>query len=186
MRVVITGQDTFSQCMDIKPDYWAYFYSPHAKLPTQFEEFVCAHKSSYCFNDIDDLEDIVDADKRALLKAVTQQQIHSLIADIEGWICANETTNICLLFSCYAGISRSPAASFIALCMWLSHIPEKTIAHYMREKNSYITPNKAMCHYADVLLERNGRLLQAAQDIGRGKEAYSGGLTCLDTADLFS
>ena len=73
---------------------------------------------------------------------------------------------------CYAGISRSTAAAFIALCTLQPERDERETARAIRKASRFATPNGRLVAIADRLLARNGRMVAAIADIGRGEEAY--------------
>jgi predicted protein tyrosine phosphatase len=78
-----------------------------------------------------------------------------------------------LLIHCWAGISRSSAAAFAIAC---DRNPgfERDIASELRRRAPSATPNRLMVRLADELLERNGRMIEAVEAIGRGAEAREG------------
>jgi predicted protein tyrosine phosphatase len=78
-----------------------------------------------------------------------------------------------LLIHCFAGVSRSPAAAFIALCA-LTGRREADIAADLRRLSPSATPNRHMVALADTLLTRNGRMVAAAESIGRGADCFEG------------
>jgi predicted protein tyrosine phosphatase len=78
-----------------------------------------------------------------------------------------------LLIHCWAGISRSNAAAFAIAC---DRNPgfERDIAAELRRRSPSATPNRLMVRLADDLLERDGRMVEAIDGIGRGAEAREG------------
>jgi predicted protein tyrosine phosphatase len=78
-----------------------------------------------------------------------------------------------LLIHCWAGISRSSAAAFAIAC---DRNPgfERAIATELRRRAPSATPNRLMVRLADDLLQRNGRMVEAIEAIGRGAEAREG------------
>jgi predicted protein tyrosine phosphatase len=78
-----------------------------------------------------------------------------------------------LLVHCWAGISRSSAAAFIMAC---DRNPgcERDIARELRRRAPSVTPNRLMVRLADDLLQREGRMIEAISEIGRGAEAREG------------
>jgi predicted protein tyrosine phosphatase len=78
-----------------------------------------------------------------------------------------------LLIHCWAGISRSSAAAFVIAC---DRNPgfERDIAAELRRRAPSATPNRLMIRLADDLLERDGRMVEAIDGIGRGAEAREG------------
>jgi len=79
-----------------------------------------------------------------------------------------------LLIHCWAGISRSTAAALTAMCLLHPNEDEADLARELRRISPSATPNRLMVTYADELLGRQGRLLAAADEIGRGEDAYEG------------
>jgi predicted protein tyrosine phosphatase len=78
-----------------------------------------------------------------------------------------------LLIHCWAGISRSSAAAFAIVC---DRNPgfERDIAIELRRRSPSATPNRLMVRLADDLLQRDGRMVDAVDGIGRGAEAREG------------
>jgi predicted protein tyrosine phosphatase len=79
-----------------------------------------------------------------------------------------------MIIHCWAGISRSTAAAFIALCALNPDICETQIARMMRKKSPTATPNNLLISWADQHLGRSGRMLSAIEMIGRGEVAAVG------------
>ena len=79
-----------------------------------------------------------------------------------------------MVVHCYAGISRSTAAAFIALCVARPDRDEHEIAERLRAAASFATPNARLIALADDLLGRNGRMVTAIAAIGRGELAFEG------------
>ncbi len=79
-----------------------------------------------------------------------------------------------LVIHCYAGISRSTAAAFIAACALAPHRAEAEIAQALRQASGIATPNRRLVAVADELMQREGRMVEAIDGIGRGGEAPYG------------
>jgi predicted protein tyrosine phosphatase len=79
-----------------------------------------------------------------------------------------------LLFHCWAGISRSTAAAYIAACALAPERYEAELAHALRIAAPSATPNARFVALADDLLNRQGRMVEAIRAIGRGTEAMEG------------
>jgi predicted protein tyrosine phosphatase len=79
-----------------------------------------------------------------------------------------------LVVHCWAGISRSTAAAFIALCTLNDEGVEAEIARSIRAASSTATPNPLMVELADEALGRRGRMVDAVAAIGQGEVAISG------------
>lgn len=85
-----------------------------------------------------------------------------------------------LIFSCYAGISRSTSAAYVAWCALSPDRDELEMAKILRERSPGATPNPLIISIGDELLDRNGRMSAAISSIGRGADAYEGNPFCLD------
>jgi predicted protein tyrosine phosphatase len=79
-----------------------------------------------------------------------------------------------ILIHCWAGISRSTASAYTALCMLRPSADEEELARELRAASPSATPNRLIVSYADALLGRNGRMSRAIEKIGRGEHAYLG------------
>jgi len=79
-----------------------------------------------------------------------------------------------MLIHCWAGISRSTAAAFTALCLLRPSTDEEQIAWELREASPSATPNRLIVQLADDVMGRGGRMVRAIEKIGRGEEAYEG------------
>jgi predicted protein tyrosine phosphatase len=79
-----------------------------------------------------------------------------------------------MLIHCWAGVSRSTAAAYIAKCLFEPRRDEHEIAWELREASASATPNPRMIAMADELLGREGRMQRAISAIGRGADAYEG------------
>jgi len=73
-----------------------------------------------------------------------------------------------LLIHCWAGVSRSMAAAYIILNDRFGPGNEQDIAQAMRRRAPHAYPNPLMVKLADKALRRDGRMVVAAQSIGRG------------------
>ena len=76
-----------------------------------------------------------------------------------------------LLIHCWAGISRSTAAAFISLCALNPGTDELELARALRRASPTAYPNRLLVTLADEALSRDGRMLAAVEDIGRGRIA---------------
>jgi predicted protein tyrosine phosphatase len=120
------------------------------------------------------LHDIVEAREGHVL--ARQEHIETLLAFFHAW--DRETP---LVIHCYAGVSRSTAAAYIALCA-LTQRPEEEIAHELRRLSPTATPNRHFVAIADAILSREGRMTAAIAAIGRGQECFEGEVFCMETA----
>jgi predicted protein tyrosine phosphatase len=85
-----------------------------------------------------------------------------------------------LLIHCYAGISRSTAAAYISACALNPARAESEIAQALRQASPTATPNARLVAIADAMLGRNGRMITAIDQIGRGQECAEGVPFALD------
>ena len=79
-----------------------------------------------------------------------------------------------MVVHCLAGISRSTATAFITACALNPHAPEAPIARRIRELSPTASPNILLVEIADQLLKRDGRMVEAIEDIGHGEPAMEG------------
>jgi predicted protein tyrosine phosphatase len=79
-----------------------------------------------------------------------------------------------LVVHCYAGISRSTAAAYVAVCALAPHRDEEEVARLIRRRSPSATPNRRIVEIADRILGRNGRMTTAIAAIGRGADAFEG------------
>jgi predicted protein tyrosine phosphatase len=79
-----------------------------------------------------------------------------------------------MVIHCYAGVSRSTAAAYIAACALGPHRNELSIARSLRAASPTATPNGRLVALADAALGRGGRMTGAIAAIGRGQECFEG------------
>ena len=79
-----------------------------------------------------------------------------------------------LLIHCRLGLSRSPAAAFIIQCALSPDRDEFHIAEEMRHISDQIDPSIMMIMKADDLLERDGRMVDAIDNMGPGTPCFAG------------
>jgi predicted protein tyrosine phosphatase len=87
-----------------------------------------------------------------------------------------------LVIHCYAGVSRSTAAAYIAACTLRPDRCEFALARELRARSRTATPNGLLVAIADRLLEREGRMIAAVAEIGRGEDCFEGTPFVLDLA----
>ena len=96
--------------------------------------------------------------------APSAAHVTDLLDFVQGW-----DRNAPMLIHCFAGISRSTAVAFVALCALNPKTPEGAIARYLRTASAAATPNRRIVALGDAALGRKGRMLDAAEQIGRGR-----------------
>lgn len=80
-----------------------------------------------------------------------------------------------MVIHCFAGISRSTAAAFIAMCRLDDPArSEMEIAMGLRQESRSARPNRLLVAIADELLGRNGRMIDAIESIGEGAPVFEG------------
>lgn len=85
-----------------------------------------------------------------------------------------------MVIHCYAGVSRSTAAAFIAACALEPEIAEDHFAQTIRAASPTATPNSRLVALADARLRREGRMIAAVRAIGRGQDCFEGTPFALD------
>jgi predicted protein tyrosine phosphatase len=84
-----------------------------------------------------------------------------------------------MLVHCWAGISRSTASAFAIACMLSTPGRELEIARELRRRAPHAQPNARIIAFADALLDRDGRMVDAMDAIGPGKVVFEGALFSL-------
>lgn len=98
-----------------------------------------------------------------------QEHVGRFLAFVRHW-----DRNAPLVIHCWAGISRSTAAAYIAACALGPQRDEEDIAQALRAASPSATPNARLVAIADEALGRNGRMIAAIDRIGRGADAFEG------------
>jgi predicted protein tyrosine phosphatase len=79
-----------------------------------------------------------------------------------------------MLIHCFAGVSRSTAAAYIAACALTPSRDEFVVAQALRAASPTATPNARLVALADAKLGRRGRMNEAIAAIGRGDACFEG------------
>ena len=79
-----------------------------------------------------------------------------------------------MVVHCYAGISRSTASAFAAVCALNPHRDEMAIARLIRDASPIAAPNRLIVSLADKALGRDGRMLRALDAMGPGSMSVEG------------
>ncbi|KAF2990989.1 hypothetical protein MJC1_01720 [Methylocystis sp. MJC1] len=106
-----------------------------------------------------------------------EEHIDRLLAFLEQW----DQTNP-MVIHCYAGVSRSPAAAYIAACALAPHRCEFELAQDLRRLSPTATPNRRLVALADRRMGREGRMVAAIAAIGRGADCFEGAPFALELA----
>ena len=121
------------------------------------------------------MSDIVLAEDGHILPAA--EHVDQIVAFVRAW-----DRSAPLVIHCYAGVSRSTAAAFIAACALDEGRDECEIAAMIRMRSPTATPNRRMVEIADTMLGRQGRMIEAVVGIGRGADCFEGVPFALDLA----
>lgn len=113
------------------------------------------------------VSDIAAAREGHVLPA--EEHVAAILDFVRGW--SREQP---LVIHCYAGISRSTAAAYIAACALAPERDEDQVADALRAASPSATPNRLFVEIADRLLGRSGRMVAAIERIGRGADAFEG------------
>ncbi len=111
-----------------------------------------------------DMHDITEVQPGAL--PPSNVHVEELIDFVQDW-----DRQAPLLVHCFAGLSRSTAAAFIALCALNPHTPEEAIARALRRSSDTAVPNRRFVGLADALLGREGRMVAALRSMGSNRVA---------------
>ena len=97
------------------------------------------------------------------------EHVESLIAFMKDWDRVAP-----MVIHCWAGISRSTAAAYIAASVLNPDLDEEHLARRLRASSPSATPNPRLIALADAMLGRDGRMITAIAEIGRGADAFEG------------
>ena len=95
--------------------------------------------------------------------------VNDIINFVQGW-----DRQAPILIHCYAGVSRSTAAAYIAMLVLKPELSEMDLAQKLRKLSPTATPNPHIIALADGVLGREGRMVTAIQSIGRGADCFEG------------
>ena len=99
----------------------------------------------------------------------SESHVASLIEFVDGW-----DMQAPMLVHCWAGVSRSTASIYIALCRLNEAVSEEKIARLLRQASPTATPNVRLISLADDFLGRGGRMVDAVKGIGTGEMTFEG------------
>ena len=113
---------------------------------------------------MDDITETMDG-----FVAPNETHIERVLAFVRGW-----DRRAPMVVHCYAGISRSTASAFAAVCMLNPHRDEISIARQIRAASPIAQPNRLIVSLADKALGREGRMLRALDQMGPGSMTVEG------------
>lgn len=96
----------------------------------------------------------------AAINAGARKRAEALIDFVRDWDHADD-----ILVHCNRGVSRSTAAAFIIMCAVLPDADETDLMSRIRAAAPHADPCPLIIHYADEMLGRDGRMLDAAEDL---------------------
>lgn len=97
------------------------------------------------------------------------EHVERLISFVRAW-----DRSAPMVIHCWAGISRSTAAAYIAASVLNPKLDEVDLAQRLRAAAPRATPNPRLITLADAQLNREGRMRAAIAAIGRGADAFEG------------
>jgi predicted protein tyrosine phosphatase len=113
------------------------------------------------------MDDITEAAEGFV--APSDTHIEQVLSFVRGW-----DRNAPLVVHCYAGISRSTASAFAAVCALNPRRDEIAIARQIRAASPIAAPNRLIVSLADKALGREGRMLRALDQMGPGNLLVEG------------
>jgi predicted protein tyrosine phosphatase len=113
---------------------------------------------------MDDITEEIDG-----FVAPCELHIEQVLNFVRGW-----DRGAPLVVHCYAGISRSTASAFAAVCALNPHRDEIAIARQIRAASPIASPNRLIVSLADKALGREGRMLRALDEMGPGSMMAEG------------
>jgi predicted protein tyrosine phosphatase len=145
----------------LKPSGLVTLLSPGNAAPPTPQHLTPDQHLQRLFNDI--------VTNRDGLTPPSNADVAAILAFTEAW-----DQRAPLLIHCFAGISRSTAAAYIAAVTIRPDLAETDLAERLRTASPSATPNILMIELADDLLGRNGRMIEAIDRIGTGELASYG------------
>jgi predicted protein tyrosine phosphatase len=113
------------------------------------------------------VSDIVEPMAGQVLPDATH--LEDLLGFVDAWDRAEP-----MVIHCFAGVSRSTAAAYIAACALEPGRDEFAIARAIRAASPTASPNSRLIALADDALGRRGRMNEAIATIGRGEACFEG------------
>lgn len=101
--------------------------------------------------------------------APSEAHVHEVIRWAKTW-----DQRAPMVVHCYAGISRSTAAAYISALTLNPALDELALAKEVRRRAPTATPNIRLIGFADEILKRGGKMVDAINAIGRGADAFEG------------
>lgn len=122
------------------------------------------HPANHLKVSMDDITEQLDG-----FVAPSELHIEKVLNFVRGW-----DRHAPMVVHCYAGISRSTASAFAAVCLLNPHRDEIEIARQIRAASPIASPNRLIVSLADKALGREGRMLRALDEMGPGSMTVEG------------
>jgi predicted protein tyrosine phosphatase len=109
------------------------------------------------------------AEEREGYQAPSLAQMESILRFVGDW-----DRKGAMLIHCWAGVSRSTASAYSAMCLLHPEWDEFALAGELRAASPEATPNPRLIAHADDILGRQGRMVEAIAELGRGADCMEG------------
>lgn len=110
-----------------------------------------------------------DIPDEGLAESPSRAHVEQLLEFGRGW-----DAKAPMVVHCWAGISRSTAATYTILCDRAGPGAEHTIAQALRQRAPHAVPNKLIVRLADEALGRDGAMVRAIDAIGMANQMTEG------------
>ena len=118
------------------------------------------------FDDARHLKLYVEQESCAVaINAAARKRASELVRFAQAWAQDSDITKN-ILVHCQRGVSRSTAAGFVILCAAEPETPETVLLSRIRQAAPHADPCPLLVHYADEIMGRDGRMLDALDDLG--------------------
>ena len=111
------------------------------------------------------------------IDAAARVRAAQIIEFVRAWKCGGD-----VVIHCSRGVSRSTAAAFIVLCMCAPETPETAVMNELRAAAPHADPCPLLIAYADEILHRDGRMIDAVEELGPPCPVLRAPLVQLQTA----
>ena len=109
------------------------------------------------------------SEEREGYQAPSLAQMESILRFVGDW-----DRQGAMLIHCWAGVSRSTASAYAAMCLLHQNADEFALAAELRAASPEATPNPRLIAHADAILGRKGRMVEAIAALGRGADCMEG------------
>lgn len=102
------------------------------------------------------------------ISAAARRRAEAIVQFLSGWNGEGD-----ILIHCNRGVSRSTAAAFVVMCLRAPEADERVLAGRLREAAPFADPCPLLVAYADELLGRDGRMIEAIEDLPAPRTAIT-------------